>query len=430
MHPNETHSPPTVYQVESPYQVGPPEYPVHGLPAAPPTYPSTHVFPEYAPKYSVADPNGPINPANVQITDADIRRILETYNVTAPPYNYELYRRAFVHESYTRDMHPDYKETHVASTTALVPGSVGLALKTTSNQRIEYLGDGVLEIAAKFYNYKRFPVRDEGFMTDTKIEMVKNETVGKMVTKMGIEKWYLVSRNEDRLNIRLNMVKLGCLFEAFVGAIFLDFNRMPLTSPEDVRVAHENGILAEEFTPDLCGPGFQVAMRFIEAVFDRHLDWTAILVQTENFKRPLQELLQSEFRAIPTFDVVPQESAKGRDSVSLARKDEYHMGVYLVIGTETRTQGNKTAGPGSQVSKCTGTGAVPVTMFASFREIHAHLAHHGQIVVHLGSGSHKKKQKAEQFACMNAIDTLKSTFSDFKTAVDRTRQKHGTLVTA
>ena len=436
-------------------------YPTHNLPTAPPTYPPTHVFAEYIPGYSIADSNGPINPVNVQITDTEIRHILESYNVTAKPYNYELYRRAFVHESYIRDLHPDYVERPAplplsSSSSGYLPGattpeSIGLALKTSSNQGIEFLGDGVLELVAKFYIYKRFQVKDEGFMTDTKIEMVKNETVGRLITKIGLEKWYLVSRHEERLNIRTNMVKLGCLFEAFVGAIFLDFNRMPMTSPEEIQAAHENGIFAEEFAGDLCGPGFQVAQRFIEAVFDKHLDWTTVLVHTENFKRPLQELMQSEFRAIPTFDVVPQETnnatakatAKSNgpvdqqkggqpqkgNFVSLARRDEYTMGVYLVIGTDVRPQSNnRTAGPGTQVSGCLGTGAVPITAFTSFRSIHAHLAQHGQVVIHLGSGAHKKKQKAEQFACMHAIETMKSTFSDFKVAVDRTRQKHGTLV--
>jgi dsRNA-specific ribonuclease len=41
---------------------------------------------------------------------------------------------------------------------------------------------------------------------------------------MGLHQWYIISKHAEEKNIRTNFKKLGCLFEAFIGALFLDFN--------------------------------------------------------------------------------------------------------------------------------------------------------------------------------------------------------------
>ena len=90
-------------------------------------------------------------------------------------------------------------------------------LKSKSNERLEFLGDGVLECITKYYLYRRFPKENEGFMTE-KIAIVKNEHIGKMAYEMGLNKWYIMSNAEEKR--RTNLKKLGCLFEAF-RALFL-----------------------------------------------------------------------------------------------------------------------------------------------------------------------------------------------------------------
>ena len=65
-----------------------------------------------------------------------------------------------------------------------------LSLKTKSNERLEFLGDGVLECITKYYLYRRFPKENEGFMTEKKIALVKNEHIGRLAYEMGLHKWY------------------------------------------------------------------------------------------------------------------------------------------------------------------------------------------------------------------------------------------------
>ena len=77
----------------------------------------------------------------------------------------------------------------------------------------------------KLYLYKRFPKENEGFMTVKKIALIKNETIGKIALEMGLHKWYILSNHAEQKQTRTNLKKLGCLFEAFIGAMFLDLNK-------------------------------------------------------------------------------------------------------------------------------------------------------------------------------------------------------------
>ena len=77
-----------------------------------------------------------------------------------------------------------------------------MSLKQKSNERLEFLGDGVLECITKYYLYRRFPKENEGFMTEKKIALVKNESIGKLAYEMGLHKWYIISKHAEEKKIR------------------------------------------------------------------------------------------------------------------------------------------------------------------------------------------------------------------------------------
>jgi dsRNA-specific ribonuclease len=327
----------------------------------------------------------PYNSLNNEITEIDVKNILAKNNVHTPIHHLVLYKRAFIHRSYTKRP-TAWNEQNNIEIVAKPDDCVDLYTK--SNERLEFLGDGVLECIAKFYLYKRFPKADEGFMTDTKIELVKNETIGRIAMEMGLHQWFMISKHTEQKNLRVNHKKLGCLFEAFVGALFLDFNR--------VAIHDEHHWFDTMFQ---CGPGFQVAQLFVEAVFDRHIDWTKITKQSDNFKRPLQELLQSEFKTTPYIMEIE----------SFNQENGYHMGVYLCLGQQTY---------GVHHSE-----TMPRNKIRSFSQIHQHMAYYQKIFLFLGEGSNKVKQSAEQMACKDAIEYVKS-WTDFTDVIDKVQQKH------
>ena len=185
----------------------------------------------------------PYNSLNNEITTTEIESILKKYGIPTPVFNYELYKRAFIHRSYTK--RPDMENSLNNITIVDKPDNT-LGLYTKSNERLEFIGDGVLECITKYYLYRRFPKENEGFMTEKKIALVKNESIGKMAYEMGLHNWYILSKNAETKQIRTNLKKLGCLFEAFIGAMFLDFNRISV---------HDDDKWFENLF--VCGPGFK-----------------------------------------------------------------------------------------------------------------------------------------------------------------------------
>ena len=132
----------------------------------------------------------PYNPLNKEIQPREIQQILQNYGITVPVHNFQLYKRAFIHKSYIKRPHIENQQNNVVIVDR--PADC-LPLYTKSNERLEFVGDGILECITKYYLYRRFPKENEGFMTEKKIALVKNEAIGKMALEMGLHKWYILS---------------------------------------------------------------------------------------------------------------------------------------------------------------------------------------------------------------------------------------------
>ncbi len=309
----------------------------------------------------------PYNELNKEITINDVQTILNNYGVVGTVDNIELYKRAFVHCSYTK--RPALENQSENITIVDKPLNC-LPLKSKSNERLEFLGDGVLECYTKFYLYRRFPKEDEGFMTEKKIALVKNEHIGKLARDMGLQKWYLISKHAEEKNIRTNTKKLGCLFEAFLGALFLDFNKIVI---KDEDKWFENVFVT--------GPGFQMAQIFLENIFEKHVDWTELISNDDNYKNQLQVLLQKEFKKTPDYKIISQDLEEG-----------YTMGVYLCLGQQIYDQEHTTA--------------EPFTNYNNFKNITDKMEKDNKIFIFFEKGTHKIKKKAEQIACEKALNLI------------------------
>jgi dsRNA-specific ribonuclease len=317
----------------------------------------------------------PYNPLNKEIQHADIENILQTYGIKVPITNINLYRRAFINKSYLRRPELENQQNNIV----IVPKPDNcMPLHTKSNERLEFVGDGVLELIAKWVLYLRFPKENEGFMTEKKIALVKNEAIGKLAFEMGLHKWVVLSKHAESKDIRTNLKKLGCVFEAFLGAIFLDYNRMEVK---------DEGHLFENLF--LSGPGFQIAQIFVESVFEKHVDWMNLIRNDDNYKNILQVKIQKEFKITPEYIEV---SAQNADT-------GYHMGVYLCLG--------------QPVFGLTHQQSIPCSTFANFQEIHDYMSKHSKVFIFLGEGKHKIKKKAEQIACEFAIKIISQYNPDY-----------------
>ena len=316
----------------------------------------------------------PYNSINKEIQISHVQEILNKYGIFAKPFNLELYKRAFIHRSYTKRPKLENEEANVI---IMDKPDDCLPLKTKSNERLEFIGDGVLEYITKNYLYKRFPKANEGFMTEKKIALVKNEHIGKLAYEIGLHNYYIISKHAEEKNIRTNMKKLGCLFEAFLGAIFLDYNR--------INVKDEYGWFENVF---VCGHGLQMSQVFVENVFEKHVDWTKLIANDDNYKNKLQVIIQKEFKLTPDYvELNDKENDPETEKI-------YSMGLYICFG--------------QNIHNANISDAVKFTDIKSFKTIHTMLETNPKLLVFLTKAEHRTKKKAEQMACESAIKLIET----------------------
>lgn len=90
--------------------------------------------------------------------------------------------------------------------------------KQLNNERLEFLGDAILDAVVGDVVYQRYPGKPEGFLTNTRSKLVQRETLGKLATEMGITKLIMASGRTATHNSYMG----GNAFEALVGAVYLD----------------------------------------------------------------------------------------------------------------------------------------------------------------------------------------------------------------
>jgi dsRNA-specific ribonuclease len=318
----------------------------------------------------------PYNPNNVEITEQYIYELFKEYGLPSSIKinNINLYKRAFIHKSYIKKTHEYALKNSEINFVSLPENCMDLSSK--SNERLEFLGDGVLELITKYYLYRRFPKENEGFMTEKKIAIVKNESIGKLAISMKLNKWLIISRGAEETNTRNNIKKMGCLFEAFIGALFLDCNKISV---------HDD----DKWFSDLfvTGPGLQVAQIFIENIFEKYIDWSAIINNDDNYKKILQVKIQKKFKVTPYYIEIIDDNDTNVDN-----EYGYTMGVYLCIGQNIYNQNKTCVYLGEDIN--------------TFDDVTEYLEKHGAIYMLMGKSTNKIKRKAEQDACNNILKLL------------------------
>jgi ribonuclease-3 len=110
------------------------------------------------------------------------------------------------------------------------PGNVSLyktslthrSIKETSdenNERLEYLGDAILSALVAEYLFKRYPYKEEGFLTEMRSKMVNRQQLNDIAVKMGLKKITLYNKSDASL--KTSQI-FGNTLEALVGAVYLD----------------------------------------------------------------------------------------------------------------------------------------------------------------------------------------------------------------
>ena len=133
--------------------------------------------------------------------------------------NQEILKQAFIHSSYVNE--------HEMK-------------KYDDNQRLEFLGDAVLELIVSDYLYKKYPDKEEGFLTKKRARLVCEDTLSKIAIELELYN-YLILGNSENIDRVKNTQSIMCdTFESVLGAIYLD------SGYENVKSFIEKYLLTEE----------------------------------------------------------------------------------------------------------------------------------------------------------------------------------------
>jgi len=167
------------------------------------------------------------------------------------------------------------------------------------NQRLEFLGDAVLQLVLTRELYEKFPAFDEGPLTKARAKLVNRRTLAEHARVLGLGAHLILGRGEETHGGRERPSTLADAFEALLGAIFLD-------------------------------GGFDTAREFILREFGGAFSKVSVLPTIENPKGELQELLQARSPEAPEYRVV---SATGPDHDRVFECTVRHGGVELARGS-------------------------------------------------------------------------------------------------
>lgn len=173
-----------------------------------------------------------------------------------------------------------------------------LGAPVQTNQRLEFLGDAVLQLALTRELYEKFPAFGEGPLTKARAKLVNRRALAERARQLDLGRHLIVSRGEEISGGRERASSLADAYEALVGAIFLD-------------------------------GGFDVARQFILREFaDASSELSAIPI-LENPKGELQELLQAISPEAPHYEVI---SVSGPDHDRVFECTVHHRGIELARG--------------------------------------------------------------------------------------------------
>lgn len=168
--------------------------------------------------------------------------------------NQRLLEQAFTHRSYLNENRQEGRE---------------------HNERLEFLGDAVLELVVTEFLYTKYPEKPEGELTAFRAALVNTVSISDAATKLGMNDFLLLSRGESRDTGRARQIILANAFEAVIGAIYLD-------------------------------AGYEPAQKFIEAQLFHKTDEVVAKRLWQDAKSRFQELSQEESGITPNYHLLDQ----------------------------------------------------------------------------------------------------------------------------
>lgn len=205
------------------------------------------------------------------------RRLRSLFNPPEPRYTSPLLSKAVKQTLEGIIASPIHNETLFA--TALTHRSAIDFLdkeKFVSNERLEFLGDAVLDLVIAEHVYKLYPDFNEGALTKLRSQLVNAKTLAHFAKQFNLGKVLIVSESAEQNGVRESETALADALEALIGAVYLD-------------------------------SGYDKARTFLETTMLQQTNFAALIDSDQNFKSALLEYAQGERLMLPYYFVISEE---------------------------------------------------------------------------------------------------------------------------
>jgi len=167
-------------------------------------------------------------------------------------------------------------------------------------ERLEFLGDAVLDLIVTEIIFEKYPVANEGFLTKLRAKVVRGKTLAHLAEQMKINEVMEIGDRASGQGIDISKSVLADLFEAMVAAVYLT-------------------------------KGYGFAFTFVESLLRKHIDIESIEKKADNYKSTLMEYLQALNQPLPEYKVINEEGP--------AHDKVFTVGVYLSGTFESKGMG-------------------------------------------------------------------------------------------
>lgn len=142
-----------------------------------------------------------------------------------------------------------------------------------SNERLEFLGDAVVDLIMSDILMREYPASTEGDLTKKRASLVNELSLSEIAINLGLEKYVQLGRSEVEAGMNQNQRIIASCFEALMGALYLD-------------------------------GGFEVSKKVVETLFNEKIEKLKSGVnEFEDFKTQLQERIQKKYRQTPLYNM-------------------------------------------------------------------------------------------------------------------------------
>jgi ribonuclease-3 len=201
-----------------------------------------------------------------------------------------------------------------------------------SYERLEFLGDSILGMVVARYLYERYPDRDEGFLSRIRTKIVNGKTLGFLGDAIGLAPFAILSKQIEDAQGRTNYKIMEDCFEAFIGAIYMDFQRDEDFIDKKQLPVHPN-----------TGSGYYVAEQWIITIIEAHLDFAEMVASRTNFKDMLVRYMQHTFQDSPKFFEMSVNTIGGQKVFTYCVKDRATAVVGVGKGASKKEAENNAA---------------------------------------------------------------------------------------